>query len=717
MEEKEEKKEKKIIYQPVTYITDTDYEDYIQLDKLDEETIQDLNDLLDEEEEQAVINIPNTKGLSSEMLKKLDDRYAIRVAGGFDEERIKDYEKLKFTNGETGQEYYILSTTYSKKELVSIIEAMEKIEASIDKNWTDLEKVVAIYEKLKGDIFYDPKYEEKASFHTRTLRGLISKQSVCAGYSMIFKELLERQGIPCDYVSGWHYTENSKEPPVGHAWNIVEIDGKKYPFDLTFDASSYRFGTYDDISYLGQNSADFITGHIPKEYEDIQDYIGKLHSLDLRELLAVREHLERDKEFFLTTFYRTREDGSMYFLAQVANLYANGHPYYKYVYADILDDATRLSEPQIFYSRSNLARQRNNHRFNTNITEGFEEAFDNVLFSKENIEATLEKGTTYIGRVVVEYDENDKPVLIEKVDDIVKTEQEEKFFAVATKQFERSDGTKFIVQKFRPAEVEDKQVYRYDFLEIVDDEGIIVVKKNNVWTETDLLNVENEQCVADCFLSREKINSHALLTGGYLGELQENGNTFYDSHLINYFKNFDYNTEALYGLEKLPAINELYNNTCDYALTADPLGYTGVAYDVVDYQTGEVVEDPSKKDEIMFSYLWCYNVNEIEEETKQSLDPVLHFQLYYMFMNEVKRSIENTGNLDTLYVYEKMKKLEHGDELAVRLLGNTIHANFVDKYIRERCSSLWKNTKSPEPIYNITYAENKLDFKEYVKTK
>ncbi len=698
-------------------MTNTSYEDYIKLEKLDLDIIQDLNNLLADEDDEAVIEIPNTKGLSSEMLKELDDRYSIRVAGGYDEERIKDYEKIKFNNGESGEEYYILSTTYSKKELISILEEIEKIESSIGKDWTDLEKVVAIYEKLKGDIFYDPDYEDKASYYTRSLRGLINKQSVCAGYSMIFKEILDRQGIPCDYVSGWHYTEDSKEGPVGHAWNIVELDGKKYPFDLTFDASSYRYGAYDDISYLGQNSADFITEHIPKEHEAVQDYIGELHSLNLKDLIAVRERLERDKEFFLTTFYRTRDDESMYFVAQVANLYANGHCYYKYVYADILPDCT-LSSPIILYSKSNLARMRNNQRFNTNVIDGYTEAFDNILFSKENIEATLAKGTTYVGGVVTEYDENDKPVLIEKVEDIRRNEKEDKFFAVATKNFKRSDGTEFIIQKFRPVDVNGKDIYRYDFLEIVDDNGIIVVKKNNVWTATDLLSEENE-AIADKFLSREKINSHSLLTGGYLGEFQENGNTFYDSDLIRYFKNFDYNTESIYGLEKLPSLNEIYSNVTNYGLEVEPLSPFASSFDVIDLQTGELVSDPSKCDEVKFSYLWGWTIEDIEAETNQSLDPVLHFQLYYAFINEVKRSIENTGNLDTLAVYEKLKKLEHGDELAVAMLNNSIYTDFIDKFIRTRSSSLWKNTKKPEPIYNGTYAENKLEFKNktYTKTK
>lgn len=34
---------------------------------------------------------------------------------------------------------------------------------------------------------YDPKHEQKLSSETRSLRGLITKNTVCAGYAMILK--------------------------------------------------------------------------------------------------------------------------------------------------------------------------------------------------------------------------------------------------------------------------------------------------------------------------------------------------------------------------------------------------------------------------------------------------------------------------------------------------------------------------------------------------
>ena len=50
----------------------------------------------------VLVEIPNTYDLSSEMLKKLDKRIAIRVAGGYDKNRIDNCNDIKYDDGETG---------------------------------------------------------------------------------------------------------------------------------------------------------------------------------------------------------------------------------------------------------------------------------------------------------------------------------------------------------------------------------------------------------------------------------------------------------------------------------------------------------------------------------------------------------------------------------------------------------------------------------------
>ena len=52
---------------------------------------------------------------------------------------------------------------------------------------------------------------------------LIEKQTVCEGYTLAFKLIMDRLGIPCYIVTS-----------SDHAWNAVELDGKLYWVDTTW---------------------------------------------------------------------------------------------------------------------------------------------------------------------------------------------------------------------------------------------------------------------------------------------------------------------------------------------------------------------------------------------------------------------------------------------------------------------------------------------------
>ena len=59
------------------------------------------------------------------------------------------------------------------------------------------------------------------------------RRAVCGPISEVVKEVLNRVGIPCDYVYGHVST-------FGHRWNVVEIGGKEYFVDLTASMISYK---------------------------------------------------------------------------------------------------------------------------------------------------------------------------------------------------------------------------------------------------------------------------------------------------------------------------------------------------------------------------------------------------------------------------------------------------------------------------------------------
>ncbi len=172
------------------------------------------------------IKIKNTTNQTSQDLKTIPKDIKIYVVGGFDPEKESRYSNEK----------HIRRNTYSAEELSKILEKFEDIEKEIDPNWSPLAKALFVYFMLKRkmkfakynlQMMYDYDYLSWESIDTeiRSLRGLASDTSVCAGFAQIYKEFMDRQGINCKYRA-----RHSK-----HAWNEIEINGEYYPVDLTLE--------------------------------------------------------------------------------------------------------------------------------------------------------------------------------------------------------------------------------------------------------------------------------------------------------------------------------------------------------------------------------------------------------------------------------------------------------------------------------------------------
>lgn len=118
----------------------------------------------------------------------------------------------------------------------------------------------------------EKKYREKIS--KRVISGGVA---VCEGYTQLFKSLCDHLGITCFYVLGnaknqIHHI--GKEYRVDHAWNIIEIDFKKYLIDTTWGSTGYydidtqEFIEAPNYFYFGTTPEAFIKEHYPDFYEN-----------------------------------------------------------------------------------------------------------------------------------------------------------------------------------------------------------------------------------------------------------------------------------------------------------------------------------------------------------------------------------------------------------------------------------------------------------------
>ena len=92
---------------------------------------------------------------------------------------------------------------------------------------TDLEKVFYVHEWLVQNIAYDREHLSDNVQDDHNLRGaLLEGTAVCDGYAKTYALTLRKLGITGVLVTS---------KAIGHAWNMVELDGNWYQVDCTWD--------------------------------------------------------------------------------------------------------------------------------------------------------------------------------------------------------------------------------------------------------------------------------------------------------------------------------------------------------------------------------------------------------------------------------------------------------------------------------------------------
>lgn len=215
---------------------------------LTEEDINRINSF----KNRTTLVLDNTIGLSSELISRIvSDRVVFSIKGGLDYDTKEKYKAQK----------YVDRTFVSPSGLNKIIKYFEYNESMIDPNWNEFEKAMFLYNALVVDMDYDEDYEKIQSAGTteRSLNGILYGKLVCAGFAQVYKEMLDRVGIK-------NYYQNQKDV---HAFNVIEVDGKKYGVDVTWDNNDKKnnngkcgFGRFG-------HDPEFYTRHGHQLYKDV----------------------------------------------------------------------------------------------------------------------------------------------------------------------------------------------------------------------------------------------------------------------------------------------------------------------------------------------------------------------------------------------------------------------------------------------------------------
>ena len=115
----------------------------------------------------------------------------------------------------------LLITGKGRCNITSSIEIDEFIKNHVKDNMTDRQKIKVFHDHIVNKT----KYDENNTFESYTAYNLITSGiSICGGYSDIMAIYLNALNI-----------KNYKITSKNHIWNLVELDGKWYHLDATWD--------------------------------------------------------------------------------------------------------------------------------------------------------------------------------------------------------------------------------------------------------------------------------------------------------------------------------------------------------------------------------------------------------------------------------------------------------------------------------------------------
>ncbi len=146
---------------------------------------------------------------------------------------------------------------------------VEQIAERADTYASDYEKAKYVHDYLVQNAFYATEKLEEAqkTFHDSECELIYSAygcvvqgESVCAGYAKAFQVIMQEMDIDCSYVTG--YANNGR-----HAWNCVELDGKYYLVDVTWDDPVGNSGEYICYDYFCITDSQMSIDHTADESE------------------------------------------------------------------------------------------------------------------------------------------------------------------------------------------------------------------------------------------------------------------------------------------------------------------------------------------------------------------------------------------------------------------------------------------------------------------
>ena len=128
---------------------------------------------------------------------------------------------------------YLANGLESKEKVDNILNEIKETRDNIVKrlNGIDYNKIMHAHDWIINNLQYEQNITNNNVYNL--YGALIEKSAVCEGYAEALKYILDEADIPCVLVSGT--ATNSEGKTERHEWNYVQLYGKWYGIDPTWD--------------------------------------------------------------------------------------------------------------------------------------------------------------------------------------------------------------------------------------------------------------------------------------------------------------------------------------------------------------------------------------------------------------------------------------------------------------------------------------------------
>lgn len=207
--------------------------------------------------------------------------------------------------------YSFLSLNQVYKYENDLLRAIKEITENIPADLSSFDRELYIHDVLLNNCSYDEKInditDDPMAFSIYGV--LVNNKAVCEGYSKTIQYLLSIAGIES-------ITVNGKSKNNLHQWNLVNLNGKWYHLDVTWDDSEQDYITY---SYFNLSDELIKTDHmISKDYRNVseeevvnEENYDNVFNLILPECNSMTENFYTKKAVTFTGFTSDSTDSNM----------------------------------------------------------------------------------------------------------------------------------------------------------------------------------------------------------------------------------------------------------------------------------------------------------------------------------------------------------------------------------------------------------------------